>query len=72
MVRLEGGQGEVRGACDGPTLCLGGIYPPNNPTLSTHPQPSLPDYPPRAANAPLDRTRAPPKGGIRQTIKWGG
>ena len=27
LVLLQGGQGEVRGACDGPTLGLGGIYP---------------------------------------------
>ena len=31
-VRVEGGQGEVKGACDGPTLGLGGMYPPNRPT----------------------------------------
>ena len=38
MVWLEGGQGEVRGACDGPTLGLGGMYPQNRPTCPPPPQ----------------------------------
>ena len=32
VVWLEGGHREVKGACDGPMLGLGGMYPPNHPT----------------------------------------
>ena len=32
MAQLEGGQRGARGACDGPTLGLGGMYFPNCPT----------------------------------------
>ena len=32
VVWLEGGQGDVKGACDGPALGLGGMCPPNHPT----------------------------------------
>ena len=45
MVWLEGGQGEVRGACDGPTLGLVGMYPPNRPTRTPPNQPTLTDSP---------------------------
>ena len=37
VVWLEGGQGEVKGACDGPTLGLRGMYPPKRHTR--HPPP---------------------------------
>ena len=42
VVWLEGGQGEVEEACDGPTLGLGGMLPPNRPTWTPPPtnQPS--------------------------------
>ena len=39
VVWLEGGQGEVKGACDGPTLGLGGMYPPNCPIWNNPPPP---------------------------------
>ena len=39
VVWLEGGQGEVKGACNGPMLGLGGMYPTNCPTLPPPPQP---------------------------------
>ena len=49
---LGGGQGEVKGACDGPTLGLGGMYPPNRPTWTPPPQPTLPDLPPPPGQKP--------------------
>ena len=44
----EGGQGEVRGAFDGPTLGLGGMYPPNRPWTLPPTNPSRLPPPPRA------------------------
>ena len=77
MVWLEGGQGEVRGACDGPTLGLGGMYPPNCPTWTPPPQPSR--IPPPRAKAPQTAPPSllpeppppPPKGASSQQLAWG-
>ena len=58
VVWLEGGHGEVKGACDGPTLGPGGMYPqiaPRGPIPPTNP-PGCP--PPPRATAPL---RPPPR-----------
>ena len=59
MVWLEGGQGEVRGARDGPTLGLGGMYPPPPPPQIAPPgPPSPPTDPP---GPPPQKARPSPK-----------
>ena len=75
LVWLERGQGEVRGACDGPTLGLGGMYPPNCPTWTPLPQPTLPDSPAlgqKPPHIPPSLAAPPPPGGLLPTVSWGG
>ena len=57
VVWLEGGQGEVKGACNGQTLGLGGMYPPNRPTCT--PPPTNPPGPPPPRLKPPQTTPPP-------------
>ena len=66
MVWLEGGQGEVRGAC---------APPPPHPKLPhleppPPPQPTLPERPPPPPKPLLDPP--PPPRGLWPTVSWGG
>ena len=61
MLWLEGGQGEVRGACGPPPPH------PKSPRLDPPPQPTLLDPP---HSPPLDPP--PPPRGLRPTVSWGG
>ena len=78
VVWLEGGQGEVKGACDGPTLGLGGMYPPNCPTCTPPPpnQPSRTPAPQGKSPPPLAPCRnpppSPPQGASGQRLVGGG
>ena len=64
MVWLEGGRRKVRGACDEPTLGLGGMYPLNRPPWTPPPpQATLSDPPPPPKSPPDPHPRGPPANG---------
>ena len=88
MVWLEGGQGEVRGACappppNTPNRPTWTPPPANCPTYPPPPQLTLPKHPPPkpfldpppirpSLNAPPPIPPPPPPRGLRPTVSWGG
>ena len=77
MVWLEGGQGEVRGACAPPPQHPKSPHldpPPtttlNCPTWTPPPAPPIP--PPFALPEPPPQMPPPPPRGLRPTVSWGG
>ena len=74
MLWVEGGQGEVRGVCDGPTLGPGDMDPPNCPTLPPPPQPTnppgLPPPPPGAGVAPCNTRPPAPVSRMTAMTSW--
>ena len=74
MVWLEGGQGEVRGACPPPPNtpnCPTWTPPPNRPSRSPPPQPLLYPPPSPSLNPPLQSPPPPPQGASGQQLVGG-
>ena len=72
MVWLEGGQGEVRGACAPPPQHPKSPHldpPPTDPPGAPPPKPLLDPPPSPLPEPPL---QCPPPRGLRPTVSWGG